>query len=70
MRFDEVLNEIGKLDFEEQKHLVEIVKRRLVELEREEIKEEFVKHRYERENGKQKPISVKEFFNRIEVWIV
>lgn len=70
MRFDEVLDEIVKLDFEEQKLLLDIVQKRLVDLERDEIKGEFEKHKLERDNGKHKPISVKEFFDRIEAKIV
>lgn len=66
MELENVLNEIEKLNSEEQRQLLNIVQKRLIEVERLEIREEYDKIKKLKKNGKLKTYSVNEFFHKIE----
>lgn len=66
MELENVLNEIEKLNIEEQRSLLDIVQKRLIEVERLEIKEEYDKIKKLKKNDKLKAYSVNEFFDKIE----
>ena len=66
MNLNNVLDDIEKLDLDEQKMLIDIVKKRLIEAERAEIKEEYGDLKKLQQSGKLKTYSVDEFFEKIE----
>ncbi len=66
MNLNNVLDDIEKLDLDEQKMLIDIVKKRLIEAERVEIKEEYDNLKKLQQSGKLKRYSVDEFFEKIE----
>lgn len=66
MALEQVLDDIEKLNSEEQRLLIDIVKKRLIEVERIEIKEEYDKLKKLHKSGKLETYSVDEFFEKIE----
>lgn len=66
MALEQVLVEIEKLNSEEQRLLIDIVRKRLIDVERAEIKEEYNNLKSLKDSGKLETYSVDEFFAKIE----
>lgn len=66
MALEQVLVEIEKLNSEEQRLLIDIVRKRLIDVERAEIKEEYNNLKILKDSGKLETYSVDEFFEKFE----
>lgn len=66
LNLNNVLDDIEKFCLDEQKMLIDIVKKRLIDAERAEIKEEYDKLKKLQKSGKLKTYSVEEFFEELE----
>lgn len=66
MTLEQVLDDIEKLNSEEQRLLIDIVRKRLINVERAEINEEYNNLKSLKVSGKLKTYSVDEFFEKIE----
>ncbi|MBI5324390.1 MAG: hypothetical protein HZB41_03785 [Ignavibacteriae bacterium] len=66
MTLDTALDTIEQLDIEEQKQLLSIVEKRLIEKEREEIYDEYTKTLEASKRKELKPETVDEFLKRMD----
>lgn len=66
MTIDTALDTVEQLDAEEQKQLLGIVEKRLIEKERQEIYDEYMKALESAKSKELKPETVDEFLKRME----
>ncbi|OGU15636.1 MAG: hypothetical protein A2X61_12080 [Ignavibacteria bacterium GWB2_35_12] len=66
MTIDTALDTVEQLDTEEQKQLLNIVEKRLIEKERQEIYDEYISTLESAKRKEQKPETVDEFLKRMD----
>ncbi len=66
LRFDEVVDAVDRLSFDEQKVLAGILRRRLRDEKRKRFVEEVMESRREYERGEYKQVTVEELMREVE----
>ena len=67
MTVNKTLEDFDALDIEEQKLVLDIIKKRLTEQRRQEILDEYEKAKKELEQGTVEPETVDELFSRLDI---